>query len=272
MNRASSGGVQSVERALSLLDILANHGTECSLRDITREAQLPTTTVHRLLGSLVQAGYVEHDPESARYALGYSLIRIGQLSVHNHELIRVARPWLERISAQTGETVNLTARFTDSVIQLDHVDSPSMLRVTYPPGERFPLHASASGKVFLAFLGGEERDQMLKNSLRAYTESTVVRREALEAQIARIRDCGYAFDDAEREQGVRCVAAPIVNRRGAVAAAVSISGPTLRISEERLQELADVVLAAAGEISQAWATARATSSATTGAVRVAKGS
>jgi DNA-binding IclR family transcriptional regulator len=257
MARESSGGVQSVERALSILNLLADSPGDCALSTIARETNLPAATVHRLLAALVSTGYVTQDTTTSRYGLGSVLVLIGQKAVRNNELIRVARPWLEAIAEATGETVNLTVRVSDSVMQLDHVESRNMLRVTYAPGERFPLHASASGKLFLAHLPPPERARILASSLEPYTPDTIVRRGALEREIEEILRRGYSLDDAEREQGVRCVAAPIVDDRGDVSAAVSISGPTLRITVERLHDLAGDLIQAARTISLAWTSARA---------------
>lgn len=257
MARDGSGGVQSVERALSILNILADSTGDCSLGEIAREAKLPAATAHRLLGALVHAGYVTQDHATARYSLGSLFVLIGQRAVRNNELIRIARPWLEATAEATGETVNLTARLVDSVVQLDHVESRNMLRVSYAPGERFPMHASASGKLFLAHLPADERERILASSLEPYTPETIVRRAALEQELQEILRCGYSLDDAEREIGVRCVAAPILDDRGAVAAAVSISGPTLRIDVERLHGLAADLRVTAQSISLAWSSARA---------------
>ena len=256
MPKENSSGVQSVVRALSLLNVLADCPTDCSLSEITKQANLPSSTVHRLLSSLVRAGYVTQDPDTAKYALGANLIRLSQKAVQKNDLIKIARPWLEELAQRTGETVNLTARFDDSVIQLDHVDSNNMLRVSYPAGERFPMHASASGKIFLAFMPSTECQRVLASTLHAFTHATLVRRLDLEQEIQIVRAQGFAFDDAEREVGVRCVAAPIRNSRNEVAAAISISGPSTRVSVERLRQLAISLIATASEISEAWRDSR----------------
>lgn len=252
MTRASTDGVQSVGRALSLLQILAESPADCSLSDITRQAKLPPSTVHRLLNSLVQAGYASQNPVTARYGLGNNLILLSRKAAQKHQLIQIARPYLEELALQVGETANLTTRQDDMVIQLDHVDSPNILRVTYPVGERFPLHASASGKLFLAFLPPETRDQILKSKRRAFTAATLTDREKLLRELEVIRQRGYSIDDAEREIGVRCVAAPVRNQRGQVVAAISLTGPTLRVTTARLHELAAVLMKTAQTISEVW--------------------
>ncbi len=252
MAHENSGAVQSVVRALSLLQVLAESPADCSLSEITRQSKLPPSTAHRLLNSLIQAGYVSQNPETARYGLGNNLIWLSRKAAQKHQLIQIARPFLERLAQELGETANLTARDDDMVIQLDHVDSPNILRVAYPVGERFPLHASASGKLFLAYLPQEVRDRILKGKRQAFTEATLVERGKLLNELETIRKRGYSIDDNEREVGVRCVAAPIRNARGEVVAAISLTGPSLRLTTSRLHELATVLIQMAQTISEAW--------------------
>lgn len=244
-------GVQSVIRATTLLNIMADSPAECTLSEISEQANLPSSTVHRLLTSLIQVGFVAQNPDTSRYDLGINLIRLSHVAVQKHNLIRIAWPWLEQTAEQTGETVNLTARVENSVIQLGHVDSPHMLRVSYPAGERFPLHASASGKIFLAFMSPSEFDTFLLKTPESFTDATVVNKKQLTAEIDLTRARGYAIDDAEREFGVRCVAAPIFHSRGHVDAAISVSGPTVRISPEQLHTIAQNLVKIARKISEA---------------------
>jgi DNA-binding IclR family transcriptional regulator len=248
----SSGSVQSIVRALSLLEILAESPADCSLGEISKRAQLPASTVHRLLTSLVQAGYASHNAQTTRYGLGNTLVRLSHKAVQKHNLIQVAHPFLEQLAQDTGETANLTTRDDDCVIQLDHVDSPNILRVAYPSGERFPLHASASGKLFLAFLPLPERERLLRAKRQSFTTGTITDKRLLVQELERIAKSGYAVDDAEREIGVRCVAAPIRNSRQEVIAAISLTGPSIRLSTARLHELATVLLKTAQTISDSF--------------------
>jgi IclR family acetate operon transcriptional repressor len=252
MAHANSGAVQSVVRALALLQALAESPADCSLSDLTKRSKLPPSTTHRLLNSLLQAGYVSQNPETARYGLGNNLILLSRKAAQKHQLIQVARPYLEQLANEMGETANLTARDDDAVIQLDHVDSPNILRVAYPVGERFPLHASASGKLFLAYLPQDVRDRILKNKRQSFTEATLVERAKLLEELKAIANRGYSIDDNEREIGVRCVAAPIRNPRGQVVAAISLTGPSLRVTTERLHELAAVLIKTGRTIGEVW--------------------
>ena len=251
MAQANRRNVQSVKRALSLLTILAERPNDCSLSDLSQASHLPVSTVHRLLDSMIQMGYVSHNPETSRYALGKSLILLSRQALRKQELTQIARPWLKELACDTGETVNLTTRLEDSVIQLDHVDSSNMLRVSWNSDERFPLHASASGKVFTAFLPQDERNRILRQVERpAFTTATIVDRKRFERELQTIQEQGYALDNGEREAGVRCVAAPIFNAHGLVVAAVSISGPSSRLSIANLHQLARSLTRAASRISE----------------------
>lgn len=245
-----SNGVQSIVRALSLLDILAESPADCSLGELAARAKLPPSTAHRLLTSLVQAGYAQHDPQTTRYSLGNTLIRLSHQAAHKHDLIQTARPFLETIAQKTGETANLTGRDSNYVIQLDHVDSPNILRVSYPTGERFPLHACASGKLFLTFMPAGERERILRSRRRAFTPGTLTEKADLIQEFSAIARRGYAIDDAEREIGVRCVAVPIYNRRLQVVAALSLTGPSVRLTPDRMNELAALLIKTADAISR----------------------
>lgn len=250
MPKTADGNVKSLVRALSLLDVLSQTPHECSLGEIANTAGLPLSTVHRLLHSLQQMGYVVQNQATGNYALGEFLILLGHKAEQQRDVRRIARPCLEELAQETSETVNLTTVIENAVVQLDHVDSPNMLKVTWDSGQRFPIHASASGKVFLAFLPEADRERILKSiELRPFTKRTIVDVKRSRAELTPIRERGYALDDAEREEGVRCVAAPIFNSKGTVIAAVSVSGPSTRLSLAKLNELANKVKRTARAIS-----------------------
>ncbi len=250
MPREDGSGVKSLLRALSLIDLLSSSPNGESLGELAHAAHLPPSTVHRLLQSLAQMGYIIQDPATNRYALGEKLILLGRRAEQQRDVRTIARPYLESLARATNETVSLTTVVDNSVVQLDHVDSPNMLKVTWDSGQRFPIHASASGKVFLAFLPEAERQRILKAiDLRPYTRRTIVDRKNTGFELRAISSRGYALDDAEREEGVRCVAAPIFDSTGLVVAAVSLSGPSLRLSLARLDELAAQVVQTAQAIS-----------------------
>ena len=250
MPKTDERNVKSLARALLLLDVLAQTPHECSLGEVSRVAKLPPSTVHRLLHTLQQTGYVVQNQTTGSYALGDNLILLGRKAEQQRDVRRIARPCLEKLAQDTAETVNLTTVMENAVVQLDHVDSPNMLKVTWDPGQRFPIHASASGKVFLAFLPESEREHILKAvEFRSFTKRTIVDIKKSRSELSGIRERGYALDDAEREEGVRCVAAPIFDAKGTVIAAVSVSGPSMRVSLANLEGLANQVMKTARAIS-----------------------
>jgi DNA-binding IclR family transcriptional regulator len=242
--------VKSLGRALAILDILGQKGCERSLGEIAQLAKLPPSTVHRLLSSLQQRGFVVQDKTTSNYALGENLILLGRKAEMQRDVRMIARPALEQLARTTRETVNLTTLVGNSVVQLDHVDSPNILKVTWDSGQQFPVYASASGKVFLAYLTEDERQRMFRSlKPHAFTKRTIVNAKKSRTEFELIRRRGYAIDDAEREEGVRCVAAPIFNSRGRVIAAVSVSGPSLRLALAKLEKLAKPLLETASAIS-----------------------
>lgn len=242
MPKPDAANVKSLGRALGLLDILGQNGGECSLREIARASKLPPSTVHRLLASLQQRGFVVQNKTTSNYTLGENLILLGRKAEKQRDVRNLARPYLEKLAHATSETVNLTTLMGNSVVQLDHVESPNILKVTWDAGQQFPVYASASGKIFLAHLPKDELEQVLKSlRLERFTRRTIVDVKKTRAELELVRIRGYAIDDAEREEGVRCISAPIFNSRGRVVAAVSVSGPSLRLSLAKLDALADSV-------------------------------
>jgi DNA-binding IclR family transcriptional regulator len=245
-------GVKSLARALDLLNILGENDAECSLGKIAHESKLPPSTVHRLLHSLQQRSFVVQNKITSNYTLGDNLILLGRRAERQRDLRTIARPCLEDLARETRETVNLTTLVGHSVVQLDHIDSPNILKVTWDAGLHFPVHASASGKIFLAHLPSDERDKILKSiRFQSFTQRTIVDAKKSRLELDAICRHGFAIDDAEREEGVRCIAAPVFNAQRRVIAAISVSGPSLRLSLARLEALAEPVMRTASEISTA---------------------
>lgn len=252
MPKQETASVKSLARALDLLDILAENDDECSLGKIAQASKLPPSTVHRLLQSLQQRSFVVQNKITSNYTLGENLILLGRKAERQRDVRNIARPCLEELAHETKETVNLTTLVGRNVVQLDHIDSPNILKVTWDAGQHFPVHASASGKIFLAHLSNDEREKIFKSiKLQPFTQRTIVDAKKSRLELDAIRKHGYAIDDAEREEGVRCIAAPVFNAHGRVIAAVSVSGPSLRLSLARLEALANPVMQTAFTISTA---------------------
>lgn len=249
MPPTSQYAAPAVEAALSILETL---GTvhEMGVTELAKRLGLGKSSVYRLLATLSRRGYVEKNPQSDRYLLTHRLFAVGSRATDRLGLQDIAHPIMQRLASETGEAVNLGVLDGTRVVNLHRVESPHLLRVHLEVGGGVPAHATALGKVLLAFLGEAAAMRRLQgHRLERVTPRTIRDRTALRTALRRIREQGYALDDEECSLGLRCVAAPIVDHRGSVAAALSVSGPSQRLSPSTLQALAGRVQAAARDIS-----------------------
>lgn len=243
-----SGSVRAVERALRLIEILARSRGPFSITDLATAAELPASTVHRLVQSLMSLGYVTQHQTSKRYGVGRGIADLNRAMLLKHEFSQHAQPYLERLVDETKESASLAALYGTSIIYLNHVESPLIMRVSTPVGTLAPLHCTASGKVFLADFGPELFEEVVSFSgLESYTRSTIGVRAALVRHLEEVNRQGYALDDEEYEEGARCIAVGLRGSSGAVSAAISISGPSVRMTDERIRELARLVRVIADE-------------------------
>ena len=239
MERA--GGVQSLDRALLLLEHLADAGGSMRLAELEGATGLPLPTIHRLLRSLAQNGYVRQEP-SRRYALGSRLIRLGEIA--GRTLGSWALPRLAELVSEIGETANMALLEGDEVVYVAQVPSAHSMRMFTEVGRRVQAHCTGVGKALLSQLPDEQVLELLRRTgMPARTPRTLTDPHALIAELHEIREQGWAVDDAEQEVGVRCVAVPVL---GAPArAAVSVSGPSGRITAGRVVQIAPILQRAA---------------------------
>ncbi len=241
--------VQSVDRTLDVLEALSTRRTPTGISDLAHHVGLHVSTVHRLLATLVDRGYVRQDPDSSRYHLGSRIFALASAADIHLDLRLVARPFLERLMRIAGETANLVTYGEGEVVYLEQVESMHLVKMFTQPGMRAPLYCTASGKLFLAF-GGDAPKAMLKEPLTRHTANTITSLPALDAQLRQIRRDGYAIDNEEMEEGVRCLAVPIFDRRGDLCGALSISGPTTRMTPARVTTIVNQVRDVAKELSR----------------------
>jgi IclR family acetate operon transcriptional repressor len=239
------GGVQSVARAFGLLEVLADAGGELSLSEIAVSSALPLPTIHRLIRTLVNRGYVRQ-LTSRRYALGPRLINLGERA--SGMLGDWARPWLTDLVEALGETTNLSMIDGDRATYVAQVPSRHTMRMFTEVGRRVYLHCTGVGKALLAQRGDDEVLELLHQAgMPAQTTHTIVNPDELLAQIRQIRQLGYAVDDGEQEIGVRCVAVPVLG--GPSLYAISVSGPTARMTAELVDRAVPLMRQAAKELS-----------------------
>jgi DNA-binding IclR family transcriptional regulator len=236
--RRERGGVQSVERTLDILEALVELGSEVGLVEISQAVSLPLATVHRLLGTLIQRGYVKQNRQNRKYALGFRALQMGSDMRQRFSLRLEARPFLQRLMQRCGESANLAVLDDGEIVYIDQAQSSRILRMFTQIGNRLPSHSTGSGKVMLAFSPPEMVDGVLRRyGLAARTPHTIVDMEAFRSELDRIRAQGYSIDDEEHEEGVRCVAAPVRDESGQVVASLSVSGPVTRLSDRQVQEI-----------------------------------
>ena len=250
-NGHRSGTVQSIVRALSLLEALGDSRGEVGIADLSKRVGLHVSTTHRLLATLVTQGYARQNADSARYALGAKALHLAESYLGQMDLRLVARPFLERLSEETGETANLVIRDGQEALYLDKVESPQSLRIFSRIGRRAPLHCTAVGKVLLADRSKAAVDALLgRGPLERLTRSTVTAVSQLRRELEKVKDEGFALDREECEDGACCIAVPVRNVKGETVAAIGISGPAVRMHVRRIQELVPVVVRTGRQISE----------------------
>jgi DNA-binding IclR family transcriptional regulator len=243
------GGVQSVDRAISVLEILARRG-EARVTDVAAEISVHKSTAFRLLGALEERGLVEQDTDRGRYRLGFGILRLAGAVSARMDVTRHGRPVCERLARDFGETVNIAVLQAHYAVNVDQVVGAAAISAQNWVGQLTPLHATSSGKVLLAHLGEQRRAELLAaGGMPSYTEATVTTSADLDKHLALARERGYATTVEEYEVGLNAVAAPVRAHHGEVVAAVSASGPAYRFSTARMEEVAPVLVAGAGEIS-----------------------
>ena len=240
------GGVQSLERAFDLLEMLADAGGALGLSELSTVSGLPLPTVHRLMRTLVNRGYVRQE-SSRRYSLGSRLIRLGETS--SRVLGTWLRPSLTQLVRLTGETANLAMLDGDEVVYIAQVPSPHSMRMFTEPGRRVRPHCTAVGKALLAQLPpGEARALLERDGMPAYTPATITDPDLLVAHLEVIRKQGYAVDEGEQEIGVRCFAVAVPDAPGSLA--ISTSGPQARMTDDAAARIVPALKRTAREISE----------------------
>ncbi|MQY36587.1 HTH-type transcriptional repressor AllR [Streptomyces sp. RB17] len=242
-------GVQSVDRAVSVLEILARRG-EAGVSEVAVEIDVHKSTAFRLLGALEARGLVEQTAERGKYRLGFGIVRLAGAVTGRLDITQQGREVCERLSEEIGETVNIAVLQEHYAVNLYQVRGPGAVGTHNWVGQLTPVHATSSGKILLACLPATERAEVLAASgLQKLTPHTLTARTKLEKDLTEARERGYAVTLEELEVGLHAMAAPIRAHHGEVVAALSASGPAYRFTAERIHELAPLLLKGAEEIS-----------------------
>lgn len=243
------GGVQSLDRAFTLLELLCKSPGGLAIHQLSELTGLHKSTVHRLLAAMAERGYVRRMGDGV-YRAGMRICELSDYVQQNLDVVELAREPMEGLSRRTGETVHLVERDGDEVVYIYKVDSiHGAIRMVSRIGMRRPMYCTGMGKAILAYQSDEQVLNYWKGTEHAsYTEHTIVRQEAFLREIHEIRRRGYALDNEENELGVRCVAAAIPDWQGDVSYALSISAPISRMTDERIRALVPELLAVRNEI------------------------
>lgn len=241
--------VHSVNRAISILQVLARHGA-LTVTEIATELDVHKSTIFRLLYTLESRGLVDQTVSRGKYQLGYGVVQLAAGATRKLDLTVVSRRICETLAEEVGETVDIDIDDGDAVLSVDQVIGSAAMSTVNWIGRRTPLHATSAGKVFLAHRPPDDPAAGRDAKLERFTEHTITSRRALERQLEQVREQGYGFALEEYEIGLAAAAAPIRDLDGRVVAAVSVSGPNFRINPDTLPRVAALVVAAAVEISE----------------------
>ncbi len=242
--------INSILRACNILKCFTGDKTHFKISDLARELHLDRSTTYRILLSLERAGFVERDEEVGTYSLGLAAFEIGNAYLMQKDLIQVSNPIMADLASKAQETVHLAVLSDIEIVYVNKVDSPRTLGVMSKIGQRGPLHCTALGKTLLAYQPeGEQAKIIQKIRMTPFTSRTITSKQKLMKELRIIRKQGYALDRREIEEDVECIGSPIQNHLGNVIAAISISGPQIKIGTPRERQFIHAVVKAAALIS-----------------------
>lgn len=244
-----AAAVQSVDRALLVLEILAKLG-QAGVTEIAAELGVHKSTVSRLIAVLESRGYVEQVSGRGKYRLGFSIARLARASSGHLDLVKLSQDVCDSLAAEVGETTNLAVLDADRIINIAEAIGPAEITLRTWVGQSCPAHATSSGKVLLAGLDAADVRARLASVLESFTENTVVKIADLQRELATARERGWASVAEELEVGLNAVAAPVHDANAQVIAALSVSGPAYRMGPAQFEEAAKQTIAAADVISR----------------------
>lgn len=240
--------VKSVDRALRLLSFISSLSEPIGVNQLSRDVRMHKATVSRLLGTLLAHGFVAKEPVTERYTLGLAFIQASTVSLARIGFLDAARSVLQSLAESSGETATLAVRDGDWSLTLDQVTPDRLIVNMNWIGMRTPLHCTSDGKVLLAWAEETDLKEFLSRALISPTERSITRPDELRKELAEIRKLGYAVANEELEVGLTGVAAPVEGRTGLVIASISVSGPSSRMTPERMASCGELVKKACSDL------------------------
>ncbi len=249
-DKTAENTIQSLDRALMILKVVAESGG-LTLSELAARTDQSAPTVYRVLTTLQGHGFVEMEEPGQLWHVGGGAFRIGSEFLRRTKVAERSRQPMDRLMRATGETANLGVEMRDQVLFLSQVETHETIRAFFPPGTLGPMHVSGIGKALLAWYPEERVRQIAAKGLPRFTAQSIGDPSVLAADLAATRARGYALDDQERADGMRCVAAPIFNAYGEPVAGLSVSGPAFRLTPDRAAAIGTLVRRAADEVTAA---------------------
>ncbi|WP_313799691.1 IclR family transcriptional regulator [Cytobacillus sp.] len=230
--------VKSVSRALDIINLVSIKKGGLGVTEIANQMDINKSSVYRILSTLVQYGYIEQDKETEWYKLGYQFLEVSSRLLESLDLRNEAKPFLQELEKETNEVIHLVVYDRGEVVYIEKLDGNEALRMHSKVGKRAPMHCTSVGKAILAHLPIEIVQEIIeRKGLPIHTDKTITDKNVFIDELAEVKKKGYALDLQENEYGITCIAVPIFDHLGKVEAAVSISGPTIRMTDARLVEL-----------------------------------
>lgn len=244
-----NGSKGRLERGLTLLSALGDYPEGVRVSELAREAGLPVSTVHRLMGVLVAEGYASFDSDRHRYFLSLKIFELSHRVSLVHGLSELALPVMRRIVGTTGEPSLMSVLSKDEMVYLERIESWRRIQIRGSVGERGPLYCTSLGKSLLAFLPEENREEILgRISLEKLAPNTITNLSDLRTELELTRERGYAVADEEHEESIRAVGVPVMNSRPWPVASICVAAPAFRVSREQLEEFVPLLREGAREI------------------------
>lgn len=242
--------VKSVSRALDIIALVGMKKGGLGVTEIANQIDINKSSVFRTLSTLVQYGYIEQDRETGKYKLGYKFLDISSKLLDSIDIRAEAKPFLEELENKTNEVIHLVVYDQGEVVYIEKLEGTETLRTHSKVGKRAPMHCTSVGKAILAHLPENDVFSILnRKGMPYHTDHTITSIEAILQELKQIRQRGYALDLEENEYGITCIAAPVFDHLGKVVAAVSISGPTTRMTKERITQLGPIMIQTSQQLS-----------------------
>lgn len=241
--------VQSIDRAVAILDCFTENKRELKLSDIAIMLDLKKSTVHGLLNTLKYHGLIEQDDVTQKYRLGTRFIVYSDLVINSLDIVNVAYPIIEKVCEKIEETVHIAMLDGCEVVFIEKKECNRSIKTSTKIGARIPAYCTADGKIILCYMEKDKLKEVLPRTLKRLTPNTETDKNRLMEILLEIRENGYAVDYEETVQGLVCVAAPIMNHKGEVKYSLSTTVPSVRMTEEKIKEYIDIIKKAANEIS-----------------------